>query len=49
MTEHPSQEQLDGLRAAGWNIAVTLDGFLAIRAGQDAVSVQEALDCEASK
>jgi len=49
MSEHPTAEQLEALRAQGWAIVTTLNGLLATRPGGPVVGWREALALDATE
>jgi hypothetical protein len=48
VSEHPTDEQLEALRAQGWAIVTTLNGMLATRPGGPVVPWREALGLDSA-
>src|SRR5215207_4202613 len=49
MSEHPTAEQVEALRAQGWTIVTTLNGLLATHPGGPVVPWREALGLDAAE
>ena len=49
MSEHPTPEQIEALRAQGWTIVTTLNGLLATREDAPPVPWCEALELDAAE
>jgi len=48
MSEHPTAEQLEALRAQGWAIVTTLNGLIATHPGGPVVPWREALGLDSA-
>jgi hypothetical protein len=48
MSEHPTDAQLEALRASGWTIVTTLNGLLATQPGGPVVQWREALGLDSA-